>query len=242
MGTKRRQSHAARRPAGPSKGRGPAWFLTGVLTGGLVVWVMLGHDPAAEQVRTAMERTVGHSIGIETAAPQKPKIEYEFYSKLPEMIEEVVVPEEELGKPDPAPAESSAADTAGAADTASAADAAGATDTAGVADAAAADKEAPAPREDGKDAESKDKAPLKPGHYVLQVASFRNVKDADGLKAKLILNGFNPVVQSVVISGEEKRYRVRLGPYTDHGSLEAARLQLRESGYAKPLVVRVSRG
>ena len=236
MGTKRRQSHAARRPAGPSKGRGPAWFLTGALTGGLVVWVMLGHDPAAEQVRTAMERTVGHSIGIETATPQKPKIEYEFYSKLPEMIEEVVVPEEELGKPDPAPAESSATDTAGTADTA------GATDTAGAADAAAADKEVPAPREDGKDAEGKDKAPLKPGHYVLQVASFRSVKDADGLKAKLILNGFNPVVQSVVISGEEKRYRVRLGPYTDRGSLEAARLRLRESGYDDPLVVRVSRG
>ena len=203
-------------------GRGPAWFLAGALTGGLVVWVVLGRGPAAEQVRTAVERTVGHSIGAGSAEPP-PKPKFEFYTLLPEM--EIVVPDDELGKPDPVPAESSSTDTA------SAAEAAGATD-----------KVVPTPKEDGKDAPGKGGTPLEPGHYILQVASFRSMKDADGLKAKLILNGLNPVVQSVVISGEEKRYRVRLGPYTDRGTLEAARLQLRASGYDNPLVVRVKRG
>ena len=222
MGTKRKPSQAARRRAGSSMGLGPVWFLAGALTGGLVVWVVLGHGPAAEQVRTAVERTVGHSSGPGSAEPP-PKPKFEFYTLLPEM--EIVVPDDELGKPDPAPAESSSTDTASATEAAT-----------------AADKEVPAPKEDGKDAPGKDEAPLKPGHYILQVASFRSMKDADGLKAKLILNGLNPVVQSVVISGEEKRYRVRLGPYTDRGSLEAARLQLRASGYDNPLVVRVRRG
>ena len=80
------------------------------------------------------------------------------------------------------------------------------------------------------------------GHYVVQVASFRKVKDADGLKAKLILLGFEPVVQGVVISGNEKRYRVRLGPYPDRDSLEAARVRLKANGHDKPLVVRVKKG
>ena len=180
-----------------------------------MVWVVLGGDPAAEQVRTAVERTVGHSTGSGTAAPPPPK--FEFYTLLPEM--EVVVPDEELDEPDPAPAGSSSTDEAGA-----------------------TDREVSAPGEDGKDAQGKDEASLKPSHYILQVASFRSLKDADGLKAKLILNGFNPVVQSVVISGEEKRYRVRLGPYSERNSLEAARLRLRASGYDSPLVVRVRRG
>ena len=217
---RRRQSQGARRHAGPPKGRGPAWFLIGALTGGLVVWVMLGRDPAAEQVRATVERTVGHSIEVESTTPP-PK--FEFYTLLPEM--EVVVPDEELTEPPPAPARSGSTDEAGA-----------------KGETATADKEASTPKEEEDDGQGKEGPSLKPGHYILQVASFRSMKDADGLKAKLILNGFNPVVQSVVISGEEKRYRVRLGPYPDRGSLEAARAQLRERGHDKPLVLRVKRG
>ena len=217
---RRRQSQGARRHAGPPKGRGPAWFLIGALTGGLVVWVMLGRDPAAEQVRATVERTVGHSIEVESTTPP-PK--FEFYTLLPEM--EVVVPDEELTEPPPAPARSGSTDEAGA-----------------EGETATADKEGSTPKEEEGDGQGKEGPSLKPGPYILQVASFRSMKDADGLKAKLILNGFNPVVQSVVISGEEKRYRVRLGPYPDRGSLEAARAQLRERGHDNPLVVRVKRG
>ena len=217
---RRRQSQGARRHAEPPKGRGPAWFLIGALTGGLVVWVTLGRDPAAEQVRATVERTVGHSIEVESTRPPP---EFEFYTLLPEM--EVVVPDEELAEPPPAPARSSPTDEAG---------------TEG--ETATTDKEASTPKEEGEDAQGKEGPSLKPGHYILQVASFRSMKDADGLKAKLILNGFNPVVQGVVISGDEKRYRVRLGPYPDRDSLEAARVRLKANGHDKPLVVRVRKG
>ena len=207
MAAKQRQSRAPRR-GGSSMGSGLVWFLVGAITGSLVTWAAVGRDPAAQQVRAVVGRTVGHPIGVDpTTPPPKPK--FEFYTLLPEM-EEVVVPEEDLAAPRPAPAESDTAD------------------------------EEASTRKD--DAPSKAETPLKPGHYILQVASFRSMQEADGLKAQLTLLGFSPVVQSVAINSDEKWYRVRIGPYTDRGSLEAARVRLRTDGHDNPLVVRVKKG
>ena len=223
MAKKRKQSQAARRGAGPSKNHGVAWFLAGAITGSLVTWVAVGRDPAAEQVRAAVGRTTGQPIGVDSATrPPKPK--FEFYTLLPEM--EVVVPEEDLATPPPRPAKAAPETKDASAD-----EAAPATKQASTMEAAPEGKEAPA-----------DDSNATRGPYIVQIASFKSLKDADSLKVKLILNGFNPVVQSVVISGEEKRYRVRLGPYPDRDSLEAARVRLRASGYDNPLVVRVRRG
>ena len=66
MAAKQKRSHAARRPADSSRSHGLAWFLAGAVAGGLVTWVMIGRDPAAEQVRATVERTVGRSIGVES--------------------------------------------------------------------------------------------------------------------------------------------------------------------------------
>ena len=206
---KQKRSHAVRGRGGSGKGHGLAWFLAGALAGGLATWVVLGSDPAAEQVRATVERTVGHSIGVDSAAPPaKPK--FEFYTLLPEM--EVVVPDEDLAAPAPAPAESSAA------------------------------AETPTSATDEDDAPGDTDPALKSGHYVLQVASFRSIKDADGLKAQLTLLGFQPVVQTVAINSDEKWHRVRIGPYADRDSLEAARIRLRSNGHDNPLVVWVKKG
>ena len=101
--------------AGDAKSHGLAWFLAGALAGGLVTWVVLGRDPAAEQVRATVERTVGHSIGVDSTEPP-PKPKFEFYTLLPEM--EVVVPDEDLAAPSPAPAESASTDETGTTDAA----------------------------------------------------------------------------------------------------------------------------
>ena len=216
MAAKRKKSHASRRPADSSRSHGLAWFLAGALAGGLVTWTVLGRDPAAEQVRATVERTVGHSIGVETTAtPPKPK--FEFYTLLPEM--EVVVPDEDLPAQSPAPAESSPSAESVATDTESSTGPTVEGDVQGEADAA-----------------------LKAGHYILQVASFRSMKDADGLKAQLTLLGFRPVVQTVAIDSDEKWHRVRIGPYADRDSLEAARVRLRADGHDNPLVVWVKKG
>ena len=204
---KQKRSHAVRGRGGSGKSHGLAWFLAGALAGGLATWVVLGRDPAAEQVRATVERTVGHSIGVDsTTPPAKPK--FEFYTLLPEM--EVVVPDEDLAAP--APPESSG--------------------TAEVPTSAAVEDDAPADTDPA----------LKSGHYILQVASFRSVKDADGLKAQLALLGFQPVVQTVAINSDEKWHRVRIGPYADRDSLEAARVRLRADGHDNPLVVWVKKG
>ena len=215
MAAKRKKSHAApRRPADSSRGHGLAWFLAGAVAGGLVTWTVLGRDPAAEQVRATVERTVGHSIGVEsTKAPPKPK--FEFYTLLPEM--EVVVPDEDLPAQGAAPAKTSPP-----------------------AESAATDTESSISPAVEKDAQG-DTA-LKAGHYILQVASFRSMKDADGLKAQLTLLGFRPVVQTVAIDSDEKWHRVRIGPYADRDSLEAARVRLRADGHDSPLVVWVKKG
>jgi len=193
-----------------------AWFLAGAVAGGLVTWVMLGHDPAAEQVRATVERTVGHSIGLEPAKPP-PKPKFEFYTLLPEM--EVVVPDEDLPAPSPAPTASSITDESGSADTAVAAGSAVEEDT-----------------------QVDTETALKAGHYILQVASFKRMQDADGLKAQLTLLGYKPVVQTVAIDSNEKWHRVRIGPYADRDALEAARIRLRADGHDNPLVVWVKKG
>ena len=189
-----------------------SWFLAGALVGAVLTWAAIGRDPTAEQVRATVGRTVGHPVGIGTSTPP-PKPKFEFYTLLPEM--EVVVPEEDLDKPQPAP--SSPAAGGGAASTG-----------------------------DGKASETDAEGETEPahasGHYVLQVASFRNMTEADGLKAKLLLLGFEPVVQSVAINSDENWFRVRIGPYTDRDSLEAARIRLRADGYDNPLVVLVRKG
>ena len=239
-----------------------AWFFVGAISGSLVTWAGVGRDPAAEQVRSAVGRTVGHPVGTDPAEP--PKTTFEFYTMLPEM-REVVVSEEELAAPRPAGNTPASKDASAGGNTPAGKDApAGGNAPAGKGASAGGNAPARADAPEGRDAPasgsttaSKDdstdtgggstnEAPpaAKPegGPYIVQIASFRSLKDADSLKAKLILNGFNPVVQSVVLSGEEKLYRVRLGPYPDRASLEAARAQLRAGGHGNPLVVRVKRG
>ena len=238
-----RSAGSSSRGAGPSR-NAAAWFLVGAISGSLVTWAGVGRDQAAEQVRSVVGSTVGHPIGIDPAAPPpKPKFEYEFYRVLE--MEEVVVPEEELAATRPANNAPANKDTS-ASEIAPAGKDASASKNAPAGKDASAGKNALAGKDDPTDtAGSTNEAPTaaKPegGPYIVQIASFRHLKDADSLKAELILNGFNPVVQSVVLSGEEKRYRVRLGPYPDRDSLDAARVRLRSSGHGNPLVVRVKR-
>ena len=181
-----------------------------------MTWVVLGRDPAAEQVRATVERTVGRSIGVDTTEPP-PKPKFEFYTLLPEM--EVVVPDEDLPAPGPAPAESNATAETGTADMEASTD-------------STVEEDQP------KDSDTA----FASGHYILQVASFRSMNDADGLKAQLTLLGFQPVVQTVAIDSDKKWHRVRIGPYADRDALEAARVRLRADGHDNPLVVWVKKG
>lgn len=62
--------------------------------------------------------------------------------------------------------------------------------------------------------------------YMLQVGSFRDLSDADRLRAELTLNGHDPLIQTVSVNGEGTWHRVRLGPFGDRRSAEQARAAL----------------
>ncbi|OED40847.1 hypothetical protein ACH42_15395 [Endozoicomonas sp. (ex Bugula neritina AB1)] len=62
-----------------------------------------------------------------------------------------------------------------------------------------------------------------PKNYLLQVGSFRNSKDADRLRAQLLLEGLNPRVDKVNVGSGESWYRVQLGPFSDQKTLQSTR-------------------
>lgn len=80
-------------------------------------------------------------------------------------------------------------------------------------------------------------AVTQPGAYVLQVASLRNAKDAEALKARLALWGVEAQVQRVDVQGETW-HRVRIGPIKDLQTLNALREKL-DAHKLHPLLIRV---
>ena len=75
----------------------------------------------------------------------------------------------------------------------------------------------------------------KAGGYILQAGSFRSAADADGVKAQLALLGYQASVQTVTIN-QDTYHRVRLGPYADRVSADAARERLRANAVATMLL------
>ncbi len=63
------------------------------------------------------------------------------------------------------------------------------------------------------------------GSYILQVASFRDAKAAEALKAQLALWGIQSNVQSVEVQSETW-HRVRIGPLSDLGKINGLRDKL----------------
>ncbi len=64
--------------------------------------------------------------------------------------------------------------------------------------------------------------------YVLQLGSFRSRADADRLKARITMLGFEPHIQTVNINDRDW-YRVRIGPYSNAARIAEVRQNLHES-------------
>ncbi len=69
----------------------------------------------------------------------------------------------------------------------------------------------------------------KTASYILQAGSFREFKDADGLRAKLALMGIESKVEKAKV-GNVVWNRVKMGPYTQMASVSTIRSRLRENG------------
>ncbi|HET9122820.1 MAG TPA: SPOR domain-containing protein [Acidiferrobacteraceae bacterium] len=72
--------------------------------------------------------------------------------------------------------------------------------------------------------------PPRGDRYILQAGSFPDYRDADHLKARLALHGFEARIQKVSIQGRGLYYRLRLGPYPTLAAMNRAHLRLAHIG------------
>jgi cell division protein FtsN len=74
-------------------------------------------------------------------------------------------------------------------------------------------------------------APKAPDRFWLQAGSFANEADADNLKARLALGGWEAQVQRGDVPDKGVRYRVRLGPYDNTDELNRVKGELARRGF-----------
>ena len=72
---------------------------------------------------------------------------------------------------------------------------------------------------------------IKKDNYFLQVGAFQNEADADNMKAKLALQGFEAVVQTAAIPEKGVWHRVRVGPLNDIVQINKIRGDLTTNGF-----------
>lgn len=75
-------------------------------------------------------------------------------------------------------------------------------------------------------------------HYFVQLASFHRVRDAEEMKAKLIMRGIDAQIRSVSSSGNTW-YRVVVGPFDVRPNAEKAQVSIAKSERISGLVIRV---
>jgi len=77
----------------------------------------------------------------------------------------------------------------------------------------------------------------KPGdRFWLQAGSFTQESDAENLKARLALAGWEAEVQSGTLPDRGVRYRVRLGPYDNADELNRIKGQLTQRGFEAAVI------
>jgi cell division protein FtsN len=65
----------------------------------------------------------------------------------------------------------------------------------------------------------------------LQAGAFASESDAENLKARLALSGWEAAIQSATLPDKSVRYRVRLGPYDNTNELNRIKNELGKGGF-----------
>jgi cell division protein FtsN len=82
----------------------------------------------------------------------------------------------------------------------------------------------------------KDQQPVVEYAYYLQVGAFQTGEDADNMKAKLALQGFEAVVQTATIPDKGVWHRVRVGPLNNLDEINKAKNDLATNGFKTDLI------
>ncbi len=74
--------------------------------------------------------------------------------------------------------------------------------------------------------------PVKPADRMwLQAGAFASESDAESLKARLALAGWEAAVQSATVPDQGVRYRVRVGPFDNTDEVNRVKAELGKSGF-----------
>lgn len=79
-------------------------------------------------------------------------------------------------------------------------------------------------------------APAAKNSYFLQVGAFQTETEADNMKAKLALQGFEAQVQTATIPEKGVWHRVRVGPLNDLDQINKTKTELATNGFQADLI------
>jgi cell division protein FtsN len=215
-----------RRHHRPSRRSGAGGTLFGIFIGiivglglaaGVAFW-LVRNNPGVQIPAIAKDAT-GAAATAKGAASDKPR--FDFYKILPGVEEPKIQAERAPARtPDRAVAEQSRDAASGKAGA-----------SAGAAPAPpGGDKVATAPPSADKAADTA-KAGKGGERYWLQAGSFTAQSDAENLKARLALGGWEANVQEGTVPDKGVRYRVRMGPYDDADELNRMKAELARRGF-----------
>jgi len=214
-----------RRHHRPSRRSGAGGTLFGIFIGiivglglaaGVAFW-LLRNNPGV-QIPALAKDVTGSAAPAKGAASDKPR--FDFYKILPGVEEPKIQAERTPARtPDRAVAEQSRDAGSGKAASAAAAPV-----------PPAADKVATAPPSTEKAGDAP-KAGKGGERYWLQAGSFTAQSDAENLKARLALGGWEANVQEGSVPDKGVRYRVRMGPYDDADELNRMKAELARRGF-----------
>lgn len=205
-----KRARQASRPSALGRSSLPSWIwgLAGLSIGLFVALLIQLHHSAPSNTEAVtslfqpQESDIDSSIGPttgRTSIPNEPtQPRFEFYKLLPDQEVEVPAPEPNLTTP------MAKQPTA----------------------AAGHRSNAEHPRPQTATAIPRESSPTN-ASYLLQVGSFRNLDDADQLKARLALLGVEASIQNVELAdGGGTWHRVRIGPFSDRKRLNTIRKRL----------------
>jgi cell division protein FtsN len=75
-----------------------------------------------------------------------------------------------------------------------------------------------------------------PERFWLQAGSFASEADAESLKARLAMAGWEAAIQPVSLPDKGARYRVRLGPYDNTDELNRIKSELAKRGFEAAVI------
>ena len=99
------------------------------------------------------------------------------------------------------------------------------------ADRRAPDKAGERPADKVPDVARTDASPKPGDRFWLQAGAFANPADAEDMKARLALSGWEAAIQTVALPDKSQRYRVRLGPYDNADELNRMKKELGSRGF-----------